>query len=949
MVPVCRIELLGGIRVLVGERVVDRFQTQKTAAMLAYLALRPGRPQMREALAEALWPEGDPVAIRNRLNQAVSSVRRQIHPPDMEHEPILLADHHTLSVNSGVVETDVEEFERHLRRAAKARDRAERVKHLQAATALYRGPLMEGFYEDWAMVERVRLEGLYLAALDDLVRAFSRTGEPEVALEYVQRKLAVDPKDETAHRDAMELLIRADRPRGALKQYESYALLLGGDQPSAEVEALRMRAERAANRTAVAAPKVKPKADPSSQVETPPAPKRLTLPRPLSGFFGRSEEVALLVDRLQSGARLVTVVGPAGCGKTRVALEAAVQLVEADGWDVITLGGGVPHDDGPVLVLADGADRPADELARATADLLAAHPNSHVLCASRSPLGADGEVLFPLAPLPIPHLEPWTTLKDLAASPSVALFVDRARAIRPDFQLTERTARPIAELCRHLEGLPLALELAAGWARVLTPTQMVEQFAGHTERLSSRRGGVPARHRSMDDAIEASYRMLSPRDQTALATLSVVEGPFRGAAAESLLGSGAHESLQALCDQSLVQVASDDEGQRFSLLGSVRAFAAARLDASSSFEAYQRLAHHYLEAAEAQACAAEDWPNLMRADAWFEEQSRKGEALRLAQAMAGLSERWGRMREALARLDRLEPPSDAREWAPWCTARGRLLWHLGAYVEGVGALQAALREFEQDGREPEALQVRRLLQKEAHRKGDFDEGRRLLELNAKAAEAMGDLATLAATHLSLGNMAVEQMDWGAAQAAYEKSLETARRLQDPDREGQALNNLGNLAVLRGDLVAAQRWLTHARGLFERAGYRWHLAMNHLAFSKLEHRSGNLPAARQNLIDAYREGQEEGLVLWRVVLQGALLLCEERRWDEAAQLFGYLDRLLEQQEGVHRVELEPSYHFRATLRSELGDVADELERVGRLLTQPQVMALLASGTGSASPL
>ena len=140
-------------------RVVDRFQTQKTGALLAYLALNPSGTHAREQLAELLWPEGDPTAIRNRLNQAVSSLRRQLHPPESA-SMVLLADHRSIGLNREAIETDVEEFLRSLRAADRARERTDKIRFLRRAVTLYRGELLNGYYEEWVLAERLHYSDL---------------------------------------------------------------------------------------------------------------------------------------------------------------------------------------------------------------------------------------------------------------------------------------------------------------------------------------------------------------------------------------------------------------------------------------------------------------------------------------------------------------------------------------------------------------------------------------------------------------------------------------------------------------------------------------------------------------------------------------------------------------------------------------------------------------------
>ncbi len=231
--------MLGGLRVRLGDRVITRFQTQKTGALLAYLALHAGKSFPRETMAELLWPDGDPGAIRNRLNQAISSLRRQLHPPGSEPGFVLQADHLSLQVNYATVTTDIAEFEASLKLAESEETAA--VTALRHAVDLYQGEFLDGYYLDWVLLERVRLSDLYYDALTRLIRSYAQSGRISEAIEVAIRRLAIDPSDERAHRALMRLYLAAGRPRSALAQYHELARALALDEeiPSERAERLR--------------------------------------------------------------------------------------------------------------------------------------------------------------------------------------------------------------------------------------------------------------------------------------------------------------------------------------------------------------------------------------------------------------------------------------------------------------------------------------------------------------------------------------------------------------------------------------------------------------------------------------------------------------------------------------------------------------------------------------
>ena len=201
----CRIELLGEIRVVVGGRLVPRFQTMRTAALLGYLALHPGRPHPREQLAELIWPDGDPGAIRNRLNQAVSSMRRQLEPPGVVPDSILRSDRLTIRLMEESIETDVDEFKK-LTNTVLTTDRApEAIVSGQAALNLYRGDLMDGLYDDWIMADRLAMEDAYTQTIVRLTRALASVGKFDEAIACAGRLTLRDPSDESVHQLIMKL------------------------------------------------------------------------------------------------------------------------------------------------------------------------------------------------------------------------------------------------------------------------------------------------------------------------------------------------------------------------------------------------------------------------------------------------------------------------------------------------------------------------------------------------------------------------------------------------------------------------------------------------------------------------------------------------------------------------------------------------------------------------
>ncbi|HEU4754914.1 MAG TPA: BTAD domain-containing putative transcriptional regulator, partial [Armatimonadota bacterium] len=520
----CNIHLLGGLRVQLGDQEITRFRSQKFAALLAYLAYPPQRAYTREHLAELLWPNEEPQVGRNNLRVALSSLRRQLEPPGIPAGAVLQADRSTVRLNPELVWTDIAEFETLLRAAGQAQADRERVGYLERAVELYSGELLAGQYEDWIPSEQARLSDLFFSAASQLTRIWSAGEEPERAIQLAHRMVRLDPLREEAYRELIRLYTAAGQPGAALRQYRELERLLATELGAAPSDLTRRLARE------VAAGK-QPEAHPEERTARPlpvprvPVARRVqdrrnltvpdTLPVTFTRFFGRTQELRRLEELLASPeARLVTITGPGGTGKTRVAIEAARRLRAAQRVDVW------------FVSLAEAADiqhlvtsvRDALRLSRANADavgqitsalahrpallvldnfeqllpagaslpqlLLEGAPQLKCLITSRQRLDLHSEHELALAPLPVP--EPAAALEELAACESVQLFVSRAQAVRPDFQVTPQNAAGIAALCGRLEGIPLALELAAARTTVLSLGQMLANLDHRLEFLTSR-------------------------------------------------------------------------------------------------------------------------------------------------------------------------------------------------------------------------------------------------------------------------------------------------------------------------------------------------------------------------------------------------------------------------------------------------------------------------------
>jgi DNA-binding SARP family transcriptional activator len=454
-----RIELFGWLRAVQAERVVARFRTRKAGALLAYLAYYSHRSHPRELLIELLWPGCETAAGRANLRAELTSLRHQLEPPGVPPGAVILADRDAVQLNPAACVTDVALFEAALTAAERATSPAKRAELLLAAAELYRGELLPGRFEDWILPERQQLAEAFLRALHDLVALLEQWGDRPRALHWARRAVAADPLHEDSHQLLIRLLVAAGQIEAARAQYEQGQHLLQqelGTGLSPEIRTLIEGLAPSQDRLSPGPPgkerKPRGRRPPGSSRELPatgpePSPveaaaARATdnLPLRFTRFFGREREIAALVEMLSSIGRplqrLVTMTGPGGTGKTRLALQAAQGLRDAfpgGVWFVslldVTRPGLIPdqvllalrlprspHREpleqvlaflsrAPALLLLDNFEHLLDGGLEIVQNLREQGGDLTILVTSRQRLNLEGEREFPVGPLPVPAEE----------------------------------------------------------------------------------------------------------------------------------------------------------------------------------------------------------------------------------------------------------------------------------------------------------------------------------------------------------------------------------------------------------------------------------------------------------------------------------------------------------------------------------------------------------------
>lgn len=1057
------VQLLGGLiargvpDTIAASREVTRFRTQKAASLFAYLAYHnaPGQPpHPRETLTVLLWPDASPDAGRHSLSSELTSLRQALEPHGITPGAVIVADRFTVRLNPETVSCDAWNFERTamagLGGNGKAHDPDRLLSLLCAACDLYAGRFLPGFYEDWVAPEAERMASLFHRAACTAVEQLLQAGDPASlarALAYAERVVTADPLSEEAVTCLLRALAANGQPTRVADAFHRYSQRLqdeAGEEPTDAMRALVTEASHGQRRgVSVTAGAV---VSPTIPV-TPPIPSfslsslgtlgRLTLTR----FFGREADIAFLTEMLCApDTRLVTVTGPGGAGKTRLALETALRLMQAkddipDGSlpfavvqaiplveitnpaslsDHLLRAMGVtpsPNRDRleqtaetlakvNALLILDNFEQIVEEGAPYIADLMSRlqtlASTARLLVTSRIRLQIGAEREFRLAPLAIPGGR--TSLEALRANPSVALFVDRAQAATPTFTLTRTNAADVADLIDRLEGLPLAIELAAARAAVLTPAQIRTRVeSARLDALASPRRDGENRHRTLRATLDWSYELLTEDARLLLADLSVFRDGWTYEAAEAVCslqpGFRLLDSLTQLRDASLINVTDDEDGPRFSLLETVREYAAERLSAQGPdvrnavcnrhMDYVLRLADtecrglgtadrmdtaRRLEREQGNFRAALEWGHARRE---WDRCARLASGLTPFWLMSGYVDDTDRWLDTLQAEAGLSPSLRIVVLGQLVAIRSnqQRMEESGAFLNELIALQQrtgdeaglafslfrlafrfaiqgklsdvrrvaneAIERGRAVGRDQTVGRCLDLLANVASAEGDYAEASRL---NAEAIllfRRVNDPHCLGSTLITQGGIAVRTGDMQAARHAFEENLDLRHRIGDRAGVGIALINLGVLDWKEEQRHAAEQRLREAITVLTDAQWRgfWMIttATAHLCDIRraLGDRAGAESLARERL--AVLRQEEVGDVSDDRLLMCADLAVSRGQSENAAHLLGAaLAR------GCNADMAEP---LQREIRREWGeDVLTTGESVGRTLTDEQVLVI-----------
>ncbi len=856
--PLC-ISLLGTFQVTRGEESLTQFETDSARGLLAYLAMNPNTAFRRETLAALLWPDQTDQEASHALSQTLTRLRRAIDDSQTQ-PPYLLITRQTLQFNPEceyeldvkVFETLLAETRRHVHRRAEVCRPC--LQCLEKAAQLYRGDFLAGFalnsvpFDEWQVVQREVYHRQALTLLYQLAQAYAARGDYVQVQHYAHRQIALEPWREEAHGQLMRALAATNERSAAMAQYEKVRQIL----------AVEFGVEPASKTTQLYA-QIRDEQFPAS------ARPAFNMPIPLTPFIGREAELAHIAELLNHpNCRLLTLVGPSGVGKTRLACQTALN----EGWGFydgvvfvslasvssrISLATALAQNLGfefyqrqelweqvrnylrtkEILLILDNFE-PRSSLAPFVSDLLRTAPGIKILATSHERLQSQGEWVFNVRGFN--YSDPDTAPEK--PEDAVQFFMAQGRQRVPGLVFSEADRRAALCIARCVDGLPLALELAASRLTIFSCQEIADEIQRDFDFLTTTVQDIPEAHRSLRAVFNSTWERLSPDERTLVEKLAVFKADFDRDAAMQIAEAPA-AALDTLVGKSLVWQSRVGNTVRYALHELIQRYALEKLAGAPQLEAHglarhshyylNRLAEHrhVLESGATRAVLAtlgDEMAHIRAAWAWaltHEQEMWVADALPGLFVLCEKRDTWEEDENAFARAAQAFDRIGAR--APFAYARvcqGWCLVQMGRVDEGQVGLHAGLQILEAAGAQLEAALALRGLGEAAFRRGNYDEARQWHTQAMHIYRAQNHRYGEAVSHNALSRIAYSLSMYDEAQQQIEESLALARQGQFTEIVADGLRQLGNIAYFFGMYEEAQQYYGQALRHYRDLRYRW---------------------------------------------------------------------------------------------------------------------------------
>lgn len=915
------INLLGRFKVQSGGEPVE-LPSRPAQMLLAYLSLQPGIRHRREKIAGRFWAESTESNARGNLRNALWKLRQAIGDEMFEADKssLELSQRQAIHIDAAQLEIWPEE--------------ANRTEEWIQWAELYKGELLPGWYEEWVVRERERLEALFQRHMPVALEAMVEEQRWNAVLKWAEHWIALGHVPEPAYRALMTAHAVLGDSAAVAATYERCAEALRselGVEPSPETKS---------HYEALAAGE-RPESSRAGQERKPPEAQH-NLPAKTTTFIGREGEIDELTGLLAgSEHRLVTITGPGGSGKTHLALQVGRRLTGAfpDGvWftdlsqlsdpDLIPSSiasvvdikgqGDLSALEGlheylasrEILLLLDNFEH-LIEGAPIVGELLSSAEDLKCLVTSREPLRVYGERELPLRPLSLPEANGKPTLDTLEKSESVQLFHDRAAAIDPHFELTNDNADKVAEICRRLDGLPLAIELAAARVRMFPPKALLDQLDNRLATLTGGPRDAPARHRTLRNTLEWSHSLLSSNEQALFSRFGIFAGgcdlEALRAVCDDIRNDELLEGVRSLLAKSLLYQKEGPEGEpRYRMLETIREFALERLEGDGRLnEIARRHARQFADLAERareelDEAVTERWidrlevehDNVRTALRWsLDHDEDAALALRIVSSMATFWHVRGYLSEGYtATLNALESAgqdADSRLRAK-ATLGAALLAYRQNNIPAAGRHYEKALELSRQVKEP-AWMAKALIgvgMVETER-GQYDSVEEKYEQALELFRSVGDKNGMSNAFINLGWAAMRTGDYETAEIQIKKALDLSREVEHRQAVGLCLSGLGEAYLRMGELEQATEFLEESLSVRTSLGDKWGMGatLGSLGWAALRQEQWSDARARLKESLSLRKGLgDRGGMAWCLEKLAEIDLATGQE-AEAAELYG----------------------------------------------------------------